>query len=96
MAGHPIFGALLISVQNLQNFGNKNILPQEVSPRSVAHMLKALHPDPDQCKQISIWFRVISAHNKISPCQFRPIAISAHKFCQPGFLQNRLCIIENI
>ena len=25
-------------------------------------------------------FRVISAHNKIGPCQFRPIAISAYKF----------------
>ena len=31
-------------------------------------------------------FRVISAHVNFGPCQFRPIAISAHKFCQPGFL----------
>ena len=24
------------------------------------------------------WFRVISAHNKIGPCQFRPMSFSAH------------------
>ena len=28
---------------------------------------------------VGLWgFRVISAHNKIGPCQFRPMTISAH------------------
>ena len=37
-----------------------------------------------------------SAHVNFGPCQFRPIAISGHKFCQPGFRLKRLYIIENI
>ena len=41
-------------------------------------------------------FRVISAHNKISPCQFRPIAILAHKFCQHRYQLRKIdytCIL---
>ena len=46
------------------------------------------------CKAIGS-FRPItkSAHVNFGPCQYRSIAILAHKFCQPGFLQKRLYIL---
>ena len=45
-------------------------------------------------REYVVGFRVISAYNKIGPCQFQPMSISAHKFFQPGFPQKRLYIIE--
>ena len=45
---------------------------------------------------MGVGFRVISAHNKIGPCQFRPIAISVHKFCQPGFLKKNDILLKKI